>query len=253
VIPESRLEDYLVRGLMDFDDINYDEHAELLYDLATQMVRHLQSYLESEDDVLNVLQAHQQSLVNHIHLQMQDHYEESVAEYEVKVHRGFTTLRNGNFTLPAQESIRHYRTTVENKLLIRGMLFDGFQKSSFSVLKFHSNTERLMAVVLESDTAVQKWLKPAKGDFRIYYANDDEYVPDFAVEAIDHKFICEIKARSEMTDEIVQAKARAALLWCQRATEHAGGKPWKSLLIPHDAVDESKTLAGLAAQWEFRD
>jgi hypothetical protein len=34
--------------------------------------------------------------------------------------------------------------------------------------------------------------------------------------------------------------------WCRLASEH-GEKPWPYLLIPHDAIDESKTLAGLAA------
>lgn len=251
VIPEARLEDYLVRGLMDFDDINYDEHAALLYDLAGQMVKHLQSYLKTEDDVLNVLQAHQQTLVQHIHTQMQDHYEETATEFDVQIARGFVTLRPNNYSLAASDKTRHFRTTVDEKLLIRGMLFDGFQKSLYSVLKFQSNTERVMAVILESDPTVQKWLKPAKGDFRIYYAHDDEYVPDFAVETKTTRYLCEPKDKNEMTDETVLAKARAASLWCQRATQHAGGKPWKYLLIPHDAIDESKTLAGLAATWEF--
>ena len=31
---EQRLEDYLVRGLIDYDNISYDDHADLLYDLA---------------------------------------------------------------------------------------------------------------------------------------------------------------------------------------------------------------------------
>ncbi len=77
IIPEERLEDYLIRGLVDFDDVNYDEHADLLYKLAGEMVRHLQSYLPSEDDVRNVLQYHQAPLVNIIHSQMQEHYEEN--------------------------------------------------------------------------------------------------------------------------------------------------------------------------------
>lgn len=254
VIPEARLEDYLVRGLMDFDDINYDDHAELLYDLAGQMVRHLQSYLKTEDDVLNVLQAHQQALVQSIHAQMQDHFDEGQAtDYDVHVARGFVTLRPNNYSLAANEKTRHFRTTVDDKLLIRGMLFDGFQKSLYSVLKFQSNSERVLSVILESDKSVVKWLKPSKGDFRIYYAHDDEYVPDFAVETKDARYLCEPKARDEMKDDTVLAKARAASAWCQRATEHAGGKPWKYLLIPHDAIDESKTLAGLAATWEFHD
>jgi type III restriction enzyme len=251
IIPEQRLEDYLVRGLMDFDDINYDEHSELLYKLAGQMVRHVQSYLPNPDDVLNVLQAHQQTLVQSIHSQMQHHYEETATEFDVQVARGFVTLRPNNYSLGANEKTRHFRTTVDDKLLIRGMLFDGFQKSLYSVLKFQSNSERVFAVIMEGDATVEKWLKPAKGDFRIYYAHDDEYVPDFAVETKTARYLCEPKSSAEMKDETVLAKARAASLWCQRATEHAGGKPWKYLLIPHDAIDETKTLAGLAATWEF--
>lgn len=250
VIPERRPEDYLVRGLMDFDDINYDGHAALLYKLASQMVRHLQSYLKTEDDLLNVLQAHQQTLVQNIYAQMQEHYEETATEFDVQVSRGFTTLRANNFSQAANEKIRHFRTTVDDKQMIRGMVFDGFQKASHSKVKFDSNPERMFAVILERDNDVLKWLKPAKGDFQIHYARDDEYIPDFAVETKTTRYLCEPKAKNEMTDDIVQAKARAAALWCKRATDHAGGKPWKYVLIPHDAIDESKTLAGLAATYE---
>ena len=59
--PEQRLEDYLVRGLVDFDDISYDEHSDLLYDLAGQLVGHLRSYL-SEEEARNVLIYHQKQL-----------------------------------------------------------------------------------------------------------------------------------------------------------------------------------------------
>src|SRR5207244_10598862 len=34
---EERLEDYVVRGLIDFDDLSYDEQADLLYKLAGQV------------------------------------------------------------------------------------------------------------------------------------------------------------------------------------------------------------------------
>jgi type III restriction enzyme len=33
----------VVSGLVDFDDISYDEHADLLYDLATQTVQHFKT------------------------------------------------------------------------------------------------------------------------------------------------------------------------------------------------------------------
>ncbi len=253
VVAEKRLEDYLVRGLMDFDDVNYDEHATLLYKLAGQMVAHVQSYLPNKDDVLNVLQAHQQNLVQHIHTQMQAHYEDSTTEYDVQVARGFVTLRPSSFSVAANEHARDFRIPVEDKLMIRGMYFTGFKKSLSSPLKFQSDPERRFAVVLENDGEVLKWLRPSKGDFRIFYAQEDEYVPDFAVETKTARYLCEPKRSTEMTDEVVLAKARAARLWCERATAHAGGKPWKYLLIPHDAIDESKTLAGLAATWEFHE
>ncbi|MEO6811564.1 MAG: restriction endonuclease subunit R, partial [Isosphaeraceae bacterium] len=98
-----------------------------------------------------------------------------------------------------------------------------------------------------------KWFKPAKGVFQIRYnRNDEEYVPDFAVETKTAKFLCEPKRADDMDDTEVLAKAKAASLWCQHATQH-GEKPWSYLLIPHDAIDESKTLAGLAASYTFMD
>ncbi len=43
-------EDYVVSGLVDFDDVAYEENADLLYDLAGQVVAHLRGYLEDEED-----------------------------------------------------------------------------------------------------------------------------------------------------------------------------------------------------------
>ena len=41
LVEEKRLEDYLVRELIAFDDISYDDHSHILYKLASQMVNHL--------------------------------------------------------------------------------------------------------------------------------------------------------------------------------------------------------------------
>ena len=60
-LEEARLEDYVVSGLVDFDDISYDEHADLLYDLAGQMVQHFRTYL-SEEDTRKVLRCYQKDI-----------------------------------------------------------------------------------------------------------------------------------------------------------------------------------------------
>ncbi len=55
-----------------------------------------------------------------------------------------------------------------------------------------------------------------------------------------------------MTDAEVLAKRDAAVKWCKQASDFAGsygGKAWQYLLIPHDAIAENMTLAGLARQY----
>lgn len=43
VIEESRLEGYIVRELINYDDVSYDDHADLIYELAGQAVVHFRS------------------------------------------------------------------------------------------------------------------------------------------------------------------------------------------------------------------
>lgn len=258
IITEKRPEDYLVRGLIDFNDISYDDHAKLLYKLAGQVVAHLRTYLKEEEDVLNVLQYHQQTLVNLIHSQMQDHFVESATSYEANVTKGFRTLRPNNYTADKNDNVRDFRKPIPEgeKIRIKNMLFCGFERCLYTIQKFDSDSERRFAVILENDMdQVQKWFKPSRGDFQIHYSHDASYEPDFVVETKDTKFLCEPKQASEMTDEIVLKKADAAAVWCEQASEYAadfGSKRWKYLLIPHDQISDQMTLSGLAAKWTYK-
>jgi type III restriction enzyme len=254
IVSEKRPEDYLVRGLIDFNDICYDDHAELLYKLAGQVVAHLRSYLKNEEEVTNVLQYNQQKLVDLIHVQMQGHYEDKAVASEVHVSKGFTTLRSYNYSAPVGENERDYRTPVSDKKDIGQMLFTGFMKCLYRVQRFHSDPERRFATVLENDEEVLKWFKPARGDFHIHYGSDSSYEPDFVVETKTAKFLCEPKRANEMKSDEVQAKARFAVEWCKNATEHEskhGGKPWSYLLIPDAAIADNKTIQGLAATYKL--
>jgi len=254
IITEKRPEDYLVRGLIDFNDVSYDDHARLLYKLAGQVVARLRSYLPEEDGVINVLQFHQQALVNLIHSQMQQHFTESASAYEAQVTRGFRTLRANNFSAAADENVRDFRATIPEgqRNRIGSMIFGGFGKCLYPIQKFDSDPERRFTVILENDADVLKWVKPAKNDFQIYVSSEKSYEPDFVVETKSIKYLCEPKRANEMEDEEVQAKAKAAATWCKHASKHAldnGGKPWQYLLIPHDQIQDQMTLAGLAARY----
>jgi type III restriction enzyme len=256
-IKEDRPENYLVRGLIDFDDISYDDHADLLYRLSGQLVEHLRSYLPDEEAVHNVLQFNQQRLVALIHTQMQAHHWEHATDYEAHVSRGFQTLRSNSYSAPAGEQVRDFREPVEERQYIRGMLFGGFRRCLYPVQKFDTDQERRFAMILENDPdEALKWFKPARGQFQIYYRQDRAYEPDFVVETSTVKYLSEPKRASEMTDEEVLEKARAAIAWCERATQHElehGGKPWSYLLIPHNQITDTRTLQGLAATFTLRD
>ena len=65
----------------------------------------------------------------------------------------------------------------------------------------------------------------------------------------------ETKARNDMVDPIVQAKANVAVTWCKNASDHLlknDGKAWKYLLIPHDEVQEHNTLASFIQRFEIK-
>jgi type III restriction enzyme len=249
---ETRLEDYVVGGLIDFDDISYDDHADLLYDLATQTVQHLLGYL-SEGDARRVLRTHQTNIARFVYAQMQEHYWEQATGYEVQVSRGYTELKPSAYTHTVKEAPADYRVAPADKSNMSRYVFGGFERCLYPVQKFDSDAERKLAVILERESL--KWFKPAKGQFQLFYRQGSdhlEYQPDFVAETADIIYMLEPKASNQLTDPVVLVKKEAALNWCRNATEHAashGGKPWRYVLIPHDEIAGNNTLAGLAARF----
>ena len=246
---ELVLENYLVKFLIDYTDISYDDHAELLYNLSGQAVNHLRSYLTDESQVINVLQFHQKRLAEAIHTQMLAHQTQNVTDYEVTVTKGFTTLRNNNYTIESQENLRNFRIPVDGKQNIRSMHFGGFEKCLYPMQKFDSDSERRFSIILEEKgNEVVKWFKPAKGQFQIFYHQDSRYEPDFVVETNKMKYLCEVKREGDLEDKDVQAKENAARKWCKYAADHEekiNGKPWEYVLIPHNIIYQNATFHGI--------
>lgn len=251
-VKERRLEDYVVRGLVDFDDVSYDSQSDLLYNLAGQVVRHLLAYL-SEDEARRVLQFHQREISKLVHAQMQEHYWEKAEGYEARVSHGFTPLlKESAYTVSVSQPQQDYRDEPTDKTRIGQMIFGGFSRCLYRQQKFGSDTERRFAVILEREAI--RWFKPAKGQFQIFYrigSGLQQYVPDFVAETETNMLMVETKARNELTTPEVAAKQVAAEEWCRHASAHAatyGGKPWRYALVPHDTVQENTTLAAFQAE-----
>ena len=251
-IAESRPEDYIVRELIGFDDISYDVHSELIYGLAGQAVAHFKGYLKTDAELHNVLANQGKAIAENINAQMSEHYYyKGNGESEVVISQGFTPLKGSAVNTSGEDKPLHW--TPDDKRTISQYVYCGFSKCAYDKQKFHSDTERILAQILERDAL--RWFRPVSGQFNIYYwrgREQPEYIPDFVAATPEANLLIETKAAKDMADNEVKAKAEAAITWCKHASDYSGaqgGKPWRYLLIPHDAVAVNATLGALASRF----
>lgn len=250
----ARLEDYLVVKLIDFDEIDYDSHAELLYDLAGQVVAHLRGYLKDDEEVRATLQGWSRDMAKAVFAQMRQNMWRTTTTYRVTLNAAFSELKPQAFDGSGKDAVRDFCSPPERLNEIKRFIFTGFgPRACYAQAKFDSDTERKMAVLLERDPTVELWMKPGPNQFKIFDSEGSAYRPDFVVETKTERLIIETKRRSDMDDLEVRRKADAASLWCFIATEHHakkhGDKPWRYALVPDDAVQPNATLDGLLSQF----
>lgn len=248
----NRLEDYIVARLIDYPEIDYDSHAETLYDLAGQAVDHTnQRFLEDQDQALSVVRGHAKAMAESIFSQMKQNMWREQTNYRVSLASAFGELRPQTFDTAGTGFIRDFRAPPDQKQDIRKYVFTGFARGCYQYAKFDSDPERKLAVVLEKEPTVRLWMKPGPNQFKIFDADGTPYQPDFVVETVSEKLIIEVKRLSEMQSPEVLRKADAASLWCHVATKACtadGDKPWSYLLVPETDVQENFTVSGLMAK-----
>lgn len=257
---ESIKENYILKRLFNYDDIPYDEHAELLFNLSKQSVECLMQE-NDEKDVDSILQNQSDAIARLIHAQLDKAFYENSTKLDVEVRSGFTALRGCSYTAAEGQYVRNYRDTVSEVSKIKQMMFGHFSSCLYPIQKFDSDTERRFSIILERDTS--KWFKPAKGQFKMYYkkgSEHPEYVPDFVAETDSVVLMIETKSTQHRKDdgswnEEVTEKAKSGIKWCANASIHLkanGGKEWKYLLIPHDEVREHNTLSAYIQKYEMK-
>lgn len=235
--PEKLIVDELIR----FPEIDYDTEADLLFKLAGQAITKIRGYLASEDDIANVVQYNKREIAMFIHSEMMDgHFYCDSPKYEDETVQPFIKLLSHNFSKYSDDALHLYTDTIDPVSAIPTRVFIGFKKACHDKYKFDSKTEKDFATLLEKDDTVLKWLRPADGQFQIYWAhNSRKYNPDFVVESDEGIYMVETKMQKEMKSDEVREKTIAALDYCSKATrfnlEH-GKKPWGYVLIPHEAV-----------------
>ena len=187
---------------------------------------------------------------------MMEHFYCGTPAFEKPAVLPFLKIEEHNLSKYTKDSIHHHTDTITPTNAIPSKVFSGFKKACHSLYKFDSKTEKDFAVILEQNRDVLKWLRPAPKQFRIYWKhNSRQYHPDFVAETGDTIYMIETKKEADIETSDVQEKTEAALLYCLNATEFTtqnGGKPWKYILISHNAVMVNMSFKRLIQIFEVR-
>jgi type III restriction enzyme len=201
------------------------------------------------EELKRIVHLYRDVIIGDLRGQVENHIEDE-SHSRVYLKSGFVRFRAYTKTVLARDGILHFKERVPKSDVPR-YLFEGFAKSLiFKQVPFDSAPEKDFAGLLERDDLALKWIRPPDGDVPISYRGRS-YNPDFIVETADRKYLIEVKARNELQprmDDQVQAKAQAAIRWCQAASGIAGTKPWEYKLIPDEVIQPSSGLAFVLSQ-----
>jgi type III restriction enzyme len=192
------------------------------------------------EDLGKIVHLYRDTIVEDMKTQVEAHLRDETKETP-RVRSGFVRFRPYAKTVLAKEGVVPFDTDVP-KGDVRKYLFTGYRKSLYSQVAFDSTPEKDFAALLEQDGGVLRWIRPPDGNVPIYYGGRP-YNPDFIVETKEGKFVVEVKARNEVTDADVLAKARAATRWCAEASKLPGSKPWSYKLVPDDDILPGRDFA----------
>ena len=245
----------IIAELIDYPEIDYDENAELLYHLATQAYEAIKANISNEEELPPAIFQFKAAIAEKVYNQMKsnNNFQLHSSGYEARRVLPFQKIEQWNFSALINSGYRDYKEIITPLSMITKYVFRGFEKACHFEYKFDSKTEQDLAFVCENDNEVQKWLRPAPNQFRIYWANNSKkYEPDFIVETKDGIFMIETKAESNLNDDDVIQKMNAAKKFCQYAsdfTSQNGGKKWSYLLVPHNVVSRTISIQFLIAQY----
>lgn len=232
--PEKEVAKYIVVK----DNIDYCKCGALIFSLIEQAKQHFLAYL-SEEDTEKVMRQNARAIADFIYAQMNEHFHESDIEYASTEIRPFSRIEGSFGSKVKADAIYDYNVTVKASD-VRQKVFKGFKKACHTLYKFDSLPELVFARILERDSDVLRWMRPASKQFNIYWGKArQKYEPDFVVETADAIYLVEVKAANEVYSPDVQEKGRAGDKYCQTVSawnKDNGGKPWMYAIVADNNI-----------------
>ena len=228
-------------------EIDYEKCSALLFKLITQVCDYYADRY-GINGMQNIVMMYKRDIGNKIYKQMLQHFycENGFLQEEVIGTRDYNLEQHYNFS----ERVGLFSSYVEK---IQSVLFDSIKKGVFDRAKFDSHPELLLARVLEYDTDVQNWLRPAPQEFNITYNHGHSYEPDFVVETEGVIYLVEVKGEDKLNDPDVIAKKKRGIQYCEVATRWGkanGYKEWRYLFIPSKQVMPNSSFIQLAQRFQ---
>ncbi|MCK9575109.1 MAG: hypothetical protein M0R51_04005, partial [Clostridia bacterium] len=241
-------ENTIINLLIDKPDISYDDCSELLFKLVGQALKVIKNRFTNEKDVVNIVQNYKVEIADLIFVQILKHIFVSEPELKTSIAYSYSKILPHNFERYLKNPIKKLFDRYTGS--IAEQVFTGFNKDSHNLYKFDSEPEKIMAIVLENDSKILKWLRPSEKQFNLFYGQgrEKQYEPDFVAETDNAIYLIEVKDHTKMENEDVQSKKRTALKYCEIATlynKQLNKKPWKYLLIPDDKVSSISSFSAL--------
>ena len=226
-------------------EIDYEKCSKLLFKLITQLCDHYTARY-GINGMQNIIMMYKRDIGNKIYTQMMRHfyYENGFLQEEVIGTRGYNLEQHYGYT----EGTDLFSIPTEQ---LHSVLFCGIKKGVFDRAKFDSQPELILARILETDSDVLNWLRPAAREFNITYNHGHYYVPDFVVETKEVIYLVEVKGEDKLNDPDVIAKKKRGIQYCEVASRWGKAnnyKEWRYLFIPSKQVLPNSSFRQLALQ-----
>lgn len=227
-------------------EIDYEKCSKLLFKLITQVCDHYETRYGT-NGMQNIIMMYKRDIGNKIYKQMLQHFycENGFLQEEVVGTRDYNLQQSYS----CAERVNLFSDDYTGN--IQSVLFEGVKRGVFSAAKFDSRPELVLARVLETDTDVQNWLRPAPQEFNITYNHGHNYEPDFVVETDDTVYLVEVKGEDKLSDPDVIAKKKRGIQYCEVASRWGkanGYKQWRYLFIPSKQIMPNSSFMQLAKQ-----
>jgi type III restriction enzyme len=248
--PESTILAALVEEpLIDYDDVN---QTSLLLKLTKQAVDHYRSFVSDNNALKMMVENNFRLIAKEIYDQILVHKEfksESYLESGIREARPYLEQYN------ISRSLDEKPVTLESQIdrFSRDKIYTGFKKACHSMYKFDSSDEARMAYLLDMDSSVEDWLRPAPNQFEGLYWRDEvgnsqhRYEPDFVVEFEGEIVMIEVKPEGEIRNLDVQEKKKTADKYCELVSKNVGKygitKRWRYVIVPTEKITVRSTVA----------